>query len=94
MWTTSCTQAFNTLKRNLVSTPKLVHPNWENDFHIFVDASNVAIGSLLSQKDERDHPIYFYSRQLVQAWRNYTVTECETLGIYDLFMIKSFVIIY
>ena len=52
-----------------MSAPILVRPNWDKEFHIFIDASNVAIGSLLSQKDEKrhDHPIYFASRQLVQA---------------------------
>ena len=60
------------------------------EFHIFVDASNVAIGSVLSQKDENghDHPIYFASRQLVQAERNYTVTEREALGM--IFSVQKF----
>ena len=77
VWTSACTNAFNTLKRKLVTTPILIPPNWEKDFHIYVDASNVAIGSVLSQNDDkgRDHPIYYASRQLVQAEKNYSVTE-------------------
>jgi hypothetical protein len=83
VWTSACTHAFNILKRKLLSAPILIPPNWEKEFHIFVDASNVAIGSFLSQKDENshDHPIYFTSRQLVQAERNYTVMEREALGM-------------
>ena len=49
-----------------------------------MDASNVAIGMVLSQKDDKnfDHLIYYASRQLVAAERNYsTVTEWEALGI-------------
>ena len=90
VWTSACTHAFNTLKRKLVSAPILVPPNWDKEFHIFVDASNVAIGSVLSQKDEKghDHPIYFASRQLVQAERNYTVTEREALGM--IFSVQKF----
>ena len=52
-------------------------------FHVYVDASNVAMGSVLSQKDPKgcDHPIYYASRQLIPAERNYTVTEREALGM-------------
>ena len=48
-----------------------------------MDASNVAIGVVLSQKDEKkfDHPIYYPSRQLVAAERNYSTTEREALGM-------------
>ena len=73
-----------------MSAPILVAPNWEKDFEVYVDASNVAIGAVLSQKDEKghDHPIYFASRQLVQAERNYTVTEREALGM--IFSVQKF----
>ena len=83
VWNSACTHAFNTLKRKFVSAPILIPPNWEKKFHIFVDASNVAIRSILSQKNENghDHPIYFASRQLVQAERNHNVTEREALGM-------------
>ena len=68
----------------------MVPPNWEKYIHIFVDASNVAIGSVLSQKDENghDHPIYFASHQFVQAERKYTVTEREALGM--IFSVQKF----
>ena len=43
----------------------------------------MAIGAVLSQKDKKnfDHPIYYSSRQLVAAERNYTTTEREALGM-------------
>ena len=91
VWTTT----FNTLKRKLVTAPILIPPNWKNEFKIYVDASNVAIGSVLSKKNEKrhDHHIYFASRQLVQAKRNYTIIEREALGmifsIQDIFAIIS-----
>jgi hypothetical protein len=83
VWTPSCTKAFHTLKQKLVSAPILVPPNWDKDFDVYVDASNVAIGSILSQKDDsqHDHPIYFGSRQLNVAEKNYSVTEREALGM-------------
>jgi len=79
----TCVKAFNTLKQKLITTPILIFPNWDKDFEVYVDASNMAIGSILSQKDDngRDHPIYFASRQLNAAERNYFVTEQEALGM-------------
>lgn len=66
VWTPSCTKAFHILKQKLVSAPILVLPNWDKDFDVYVDASNLAIGIILSKKDDsqHDHPIYFASHQL------------------------------
>ena len=36
-----------------MTAPILITPNWEKDFKIYVDASNVTIGVVLSQKDEK-----------------------------------------
>jgi hypothetical protein len=78
------------LKQKLVSAPILVPPNWDKDFDVYVDASNVAIGSILSQKDDSQHdqPIYFASRQLNAAEKNYSVTEREALGM--IFSVQKF----
>ena len=48
-----------------------------------MDASNVAIGAVLSQKDDKnfDPPIYYASRQLVATERNYSTIEREALGM-------------
>ena len=83
VWTDECTKAFNKLKRRFSKAPVLIPPNWDKDFEVYVDASNVAIGSVLSQKDKKGHdrPIYFSSRQLSAAERNYSVTEREGLGM-------------
>jgi hypothetical protein len=90
VWTPSCTKAFETLKQKLVIAPILVPPNWDKDFDVYVDASNVAIGSILSQKDndKHDHPIYFASRQLNAAEKNYSITERDALGM--IFSVQKF----
>ena len=69
VWTEKCTKAFNKLKKWLSKTPILILLNWDKDFEVYVDASNFAIGSILSQNDEKgkDRPIYFLSRQLSAA---------------------------
>ena len=83
IWTHECTVAFEELKRQLVSAPILISPCWTKEFHVYVDASNVAIGAVLSQKDEKnfDHPIDYASRQLLATERNYSTTEREALGM-------------
>jgi hypothetical protein len=83
VWTNKCTKALNQLKKWLSKAPVLIAPNWENPFEVYVNAFNFAIGSVLSQKDSKDHdrPIYFASRQLSAVEKNYFVTEREDLGV-------------
>ena len=83
VWTHEYKIAFEELKRQLVSAPILVSLCWTKVFHVYVDASNVAIGAVLNKKDDKnfDHPIYYASRQLVAVERNYSTTEQEALGM-------------
>jgi hypothetical protein len=59
-------------------------------FEFYVDASNFAIGSVLSQKDIKGHdrPIYFTSRQLSVAEKNYSVTEQE--GFEMVYLVQKY----
>lgn len=82
-WDYECEQAFNQLRRALVTSPILVPPDWEKEFHVQVDASAYAIGSVLCQADSKgfDHTICYASRQLIAAERKYSTTEREALGM-------------
>jgi hypothetical protein len=55
----------------------LIFPDWNKEFHVHVDASSIVLGAVLSQPGEGDidHPIYFASRKLSIAEKNYTTTE-------------------
>ena len=77
VWTEECTKAFNKLKNRLSTAPVLLPPDWNKPFEVHVDASNFVIGSAISQKNDEghDHPIYFSSRQLSVAEKNYSVTK-------------------
>ncbi|KAH9318924.1 hypothetical protein KI387_020693, partial [Taxus chinensis] len=83
-------EAFGQLKESLVSSPVLKNLDWSKPFIVYTDASDAALGSTLSQKDENgnEHPIYFGSRQMSSAEVNYTVTEKEALAI--IFAVKKF----
>jgi hypothetical protein len=61
----------------------LVAQDWKKKFQVYVDVSNFAIGSVLSQKDNKsfDHPIYFASKQLTIVKINSITTKMETLGM-------------
>ena len=71
------------LKKKLTEAPVMSPPDWNKDWHVYIDASNFCLGIVLSQLDDegKDHPVYFASRQLSDAEINYGVTEKECLGI-------------
>ena len=90
-WTSECQQVFDTLKAKLSTFPILRPPDWELPFHIYCDASAVAVGSTLCQpsgKGNRDYPVAFASRQLNPAEKNYTTTERECLAM--ILSVKKF----
>ncbi|XP_047953489.1 uncharacterized protein LOC125199547 [Salvia hispanica] len=68
--------AFETLKKALVSASVLISPDWSQPFEIMCDASDVAVGSTLGQKrDKIFRMIYYASRTLDAAQANYTIIE-------------------
>ena len=48
-WMTADQDAYDCLKKMLTKFPVVQPPDWKKDFHVFVDASNVATGSSLMQ---------------------------------------------
>lgn len=72
--------AFLKCKEILVNAPVLAYPDFDKTFHLTTDASNVAIGGVLSQNN---HPIAFYSRTLISAEKNYSTIEKELLSIVE-----------
>ena len=67
----------------LSQAPVVQPPDWTKSFHVFVDASDIAIGSVLMQLTEPKwyRPVYYASRKLSKAERNYSTTEREALGM-------------
>ena len=77
-----CLNAFNRLKEALVSAPIISPPDWALLFEIMCDASDRAMGAVLSQRrDKKLHVIYYASRTLTEAQLNYTTTEKEMLAV-------------
>jgi hypothetical protein len=71
-----CQISFEILKQKLSTTPVLRGPNWSLPFHICTDASDIALGAVLGQRENQiPYAIYFVSKNLSPAEVNYTVTE-------------------
>ena len=89
-WDETCQTAFEELKVHLTSAPVLAYPKIEAKFILDTDASDVAIGAVLSQKfDEREHVIAYGSRCLSKAERRYCVIRKELLVIVHLSNISA-----
>eukprot|EP00833_Pecoramyces_ruminatium_P005257 jgi/Orpsp1_1/1179289/evm.model.c7180000068770.1 len=86
-WNENCQKSFEELKNRLISTPILMHPDPEKQYILECDASNYAIGAILSQYDDENrlHPVAYYSRSLNNAEINYPITDKELLAIKDSF---------
>ena len=81
-WTSDCQKAFEELKQRLVSAPILAYPNQEDPFLLDTDASDVAIGAVLSQRQAGVERVIAYgSKALSKEERNYCVTRRELLAV-------------
>ena len=81
-WTSSCQAAFEDLKSRLVAPPILAYPNFQLQFLLYTDASDSAIGAVLSQMQEgQERVIAYWSRKLQKTERNYSTTEREALAV-------------
>ena len=89
-WHEEQQQAFERLKLALTQASclqVLARPDLSLPFTLQTDASDYAIAGVLTQVfDGEEHPIYFVSRTLSMAERNYTVTEKECLA--DLWSVE------
>lgn len=76
IWTDACEDAFQTFRTILTKEPILQFPDFSRPFNITTDASNCAIGGILSQGNiGSDLPICYASRTLNKAKINYNTTE-------------------
>uniref|UniRef100_A0ABD2WK28 RNA-directed DNA polymerase n=1 Tax=Trichogramma kaykai TaxID=54128 RepID=A0ABD2WK28_9HYME len=82
VWGAEQEQAFETLKRCLSEAPVLVRPDFAKEFSIQTDASDYAVGAVLTQEyEDGEHPVYYVSRVLSRAEQRYTTTEKECLAV-------------
>ena len=84
LWTSECKDAFLQLKAKLISEPILKFPDLNQPFFVEVDASNHAVGGILSQKgvSEQLHPLAYFSTALEvitrKNGRRILIRNCRT----------------
>jgi len=86
-WTREAEAAFRELKRRFTTAPILAHFDPARPFIVETDASDFALGAVLSQRDEKGclHPVAFHSRKFQPAEINYKIHDKELLAIVDAF---------
>lgn len=83
VWSETANTAFQTLKSSFTTAPILAHADPSLPFVLETDASNFAIGAVLSQAspDATLHPVAFFSRKMSPAESNYEIYDKELLAI-------------
>jgi len=82
VWTDEAQEAFEKLKRALLDIVTLAYPIPGLPCILDTDASDFAVGAVLSQKiDGVERPIAFYSAVLNRTQRNYCATRREMLAV-------------
>ena len=81
-WTDAHDKSFQTLKDSLCSPPILAYPIDGLPYIVDTDASNTAIGAVLSQvQNGEERVIQYASATLSQSQRNYCTTKRELLAV-------------
>jgi len=82
LWGSDQQKAFDKLKELFTSAPILRNPDSNRPFIVETDASNFAVGAILSQEfDGQLHPIAFISTSLTKSQLNYPIYDKELLAI-------------
>jgi hypothetical protein len=81
-WGPKQQEAFERMKEKLCTPPVLAFPNFELPFILSTDASQTALGAILSQvQDGIERPIGYASRQKNRAEQAYSASESEMLAL-------------
>ena len=82
IWCKGCQEALELLQEKLTAAPVLAFPRDEGEFILDTDASNHAVGAVLSQiQDDEEVVIAYASKQLTDSQRNYCTTKKELYAV-------------
>jgi transposase InsO family protein len=85
-WLPRHEEAFNALKKVIMKATMLSYPDYSKEFEIYTDASKLAIGAVILQRNDDESlrpPIAYFSRKMTPAQQKYTVGEQELLSIVE-----------
>ena len=81
-WTSTCEESFQSLKSALCTHPLLYSPDLSKQFILQTDASDRAVGVVLSQvSEDGEHPVAFFRKKLLPQEECYSTVEKECLAI-------------
>ncbi|CAM4611079.1 unnamed protein product [Lepidochelys kempii] len=81
-WTDAAEGAFTDLRTALCNDPVLTAPDFNREFILQTDASEVGLGAVLSQMvGEKEHLILYLSRKLLPREQKYAVVKRECLAV-------------
>jgi len=71
------------MKTSLITLPIFIVLDGMKEFHVHIDASNYAIGTMLGQNLDNtiDEPIYYANRLMIRVEKNYSTTEKGALAM-------------
>ncbi|MBV8801887.1 MAG: Ty3/Gypsy family RNase HI domain-containing protein, partial [Gammaproteobacteria bacterium] len=85
----------------MTTAPVIIAPDWGKPFEIMCDASDTAVGAVLGQKTGKLFQVIYYASKLLnEAQKNYATTEKELLAVvfacdkFRSYLIGSKVIVY
>ncbi|RVW77955.1 Retrovirus-related Pol polyprotein from transposon opus [Vitis vinifera] len=100
VWDDRCQWSFGELKLFLTTTPIVRAPNWQLPFEVMCDASDFAIGIVPGKREDgKPYVIYYVSKTLNEAQRNYTTTDKELLAVvfaldkFCAYLVGSFIMV-
>lgn len=83
VWTQECQESFEKLKEALIDPQILKYPDFEKEFIVITDASNIACGAILAQEyDGIDLPVAFASRAFTKGESHKSPIEKELAAIH------------
>ncbi|RVW77825.1 Transposon Ty3-I Gag-Pol polyprotein [Vitis vinifera] len=101
VWDEKCQKSFEELKQFLTTAPIVRAPNWKLPFEVMCDASDLVMGAVLGQREDgKPYVIYYASKTLNEAQRNYTTTEKELLAVvfaldkFLAYLVGSFIVVF
>jgi hypothetical protein len=82
-WNEPQQKAFEELKQKLIEHPVLRYPDFDKEFIVATDASDIALGAVLMQKDEngKEYSIAYASKSLNETEQRYGITDKEGLAV-------------
>ena len=82
IWKEPQEKAFQTVKKQLSSTPVLAQCSPDKPTKVSVDESSYGLGGVLLQKEENDwKPVFYASRSLTPTEQRYAQVEKEALAV-------------